>query len=248
MSQEVWIYGKHPVLEWLRNQPQNILKVGLLQGSRDVSLEKGLENTVGVKPPCVYMSRQEIEKKVGKVVHQGVVAQVRGFEYAEIESVLEKVQDANPLWVALDHIQDPHNVGAVLRTAHAMGCTGVLMPKDRACEVTPVVMKSSAGAAAHIPVCKVTNLNRALDALKDRGYWVVGLAAEGAQLLDEIDCVRPLVLVVGSEGDGLSKGVRDRCDYVAKIAMKGQVGSLNASVACGMALYEIVRQQSKKSG
>lgn len=177
--------------------------------------------------------------------HQGVVAVVGGaFEYAALEDLLPAEGPA--LIVALDSVQDPHNLGAIVRSAHLLGAHGLVIPKDRAAQVTPVVTKVSAGATEHLPIAQVTNLARALEELKEAGLWLAGLAAgPEAKPLDELDATMPLGLVLGAEGTGIRPLVAKQCDFLVEIPMVGQgVGSFNVSVAAGIALYEVARQRA----
>lgn len=179
-------------------------------------------------------------------VHQGVVAEVKAFSYASLEEIIAAAdKSGNPgLVVALDGVQDPHNLGAIIRSAHALGAHGVVLPKDRAAQVTGVVAKSSAGALEHSRIARVVNLSRALETLKEAGYWVAAFSADGDTALWDAKLDGKVVLVVGAEGDGVREGVLNHCDFRVKIPMAGKVDSLNASVAAGLALYEIVRQRA----
>lgn len=181
----------------------------------------------------------------GRVAHQGVVAVVGAFTYAEIEDLLASAP-APALIVALDSVQDPHNLGAIVRSAYLLGAHGLLIPRDRAAQVTPVVTKVSAGATEHLPIAQVTNLARALEQLKEAELWIAGLAAgPGARPLPTLDATMPLCLVLGAEGTGIRPLVAKQCDFLVEIPMLGRgVGSLNVSVAAGVALYEIARQRA----
>jgi 23S rRNA (guanosine2251-2'-O)-methyltransferase len=177
--------------------------------------------------------------------HQGVVAVVGAFSYAALEDLIANAP-APALIVALDSVQDPHNLGAIVRSAHLLGAHGLVIPRDRAAQVTPVVTKVSAGATEHLPIAQVTNLARALEQLKEAELWIAGLAAgPGARPLPTLDGTMPLGLVLGAEGTGLRPLVARQCDFLVEIPMTGRgVGSLNVSVAAGVALYEIARQRA----
>jgi len=177
--------------------------------------------------------------------HQGIVAQVAPYDYTDLDDLITAAMAATklPVIVAADGITDPHNLGAIIRTAEALGAQGMVIPQRRAVGVTSTVAKVAAGALEHLPVARVVNLKRALDALKERGFWIYGLASEGSQPIHRSSFDRPTVLVVGSEGDGLSLSVQQSCDVLISIPLKGTVPSLNASVATGMALYEIYRHR-----
>ena len=176
--------------------------------------------------------------------HQGIVAQVAAYEYADIEVLVQqaKATARRPVIVAADGITDPHNLGAIIRSAEAIGAQGIVIPQRRAVGITPTVAKVAAGALETIPVARVVNLGRSLEYLKSSGFWIYGLAAEAAQPIHKADFSAPVVLVVGAEGAGLSLSVQNLCDVLISIELTGKTPSLNASVATGMALYEIYRQ------
>ncbi|MEA3134329.1 MAG: rRNA (guanosine2251-2-O)-methyltransferase [Gammaproteobacteria bacterium] len=191
-------------------------------------------------------SSESLAKLVGAVAHQGAVAAVRPLKAWDEHDLIENLTQisGDPLLLVLDGVTDPHNLGACLRTADAAGVHAVIIPKDRSAGVDGVVRKVAAGAAEFVPVAAVTNLARALDLLKERGIWVVGTDAEAAQTLYHADLKRPLGLVLGAEGSGMRRLTRERCDFVVRIPMAGQVESLNVSVAAGVALFEARRQRS----
>ena len=194
------------------------------------------------------VSRSELDALVGEGRHQGVALQLKPFEYVSLEALLETRAFRSPekaFFLILDSVSDPRNFGAILRSADAAGCQGVIVPKDRACPVTGVVHKASAGALASVPVCQVTNLARTIQQLKKAGVWVFGLGAEGTGSLFGEDLCGDLALVVGCEGKGLRPNIRKQCDVVLSIPMSGSVSSLNVSVAAAIALFEVVRQRRK---
>ena len=176
--------------------------------------------------------------------HQGVIVYAAAYEYAEVEDILKAAKDKDeaPFIILLDNIEDPHNLGAIIRTAHQAGAHGVIIPKRRAVGLTATVAKVSAGALNYIPVAKVTNLSVTIDELKEKGLWFVCADTEG-ELMYKVNLTGPIGLVIGSEGEGVGRLVKEKCDYVAKIPMYGKVDSLNASVAMGVMAYEIVRQR-----
>lgn len=178
--------------------------------------------------------------------HQGVVAQVAAYEYAELEDLFQKAEDRDeqPFLIVLDEIEDPHNLGSIMRTADAVGAHGIIIPKRRAVGLTTTVAKASTGAIEHIPVVKVTNLSRTLEELKERGVWIVGTDASGRQDYRSLDGNMPLALVIGSEGKGMGRLVKEKCDFLIRLPMAGKVTSLNASVAAGLLLYEVYRKRS----
>lgn len=190
-------------------------------------------------------SRDQVEALARSAQHQNIVAEAEEFEYADLDAVVPAEGDA--LVLALDSVQDPHNLGALVRSAECFGATGVIIPQDRAAMVTGAAEKASAGAVARIPIARVVNLTRALEELKERNLWITGLAGEGTDLLPQVDLTGPTVIVVGSEGTGLRPLIRKTCDRLARIPTLGRTPSLNASVAGAVALYEAATQRAKKS-
>lgn len=239
---EEFVAGRRPVLEALRaGRPMNKLMIG--EGSEGGSLAEiiGKAKAAGVlmqKVPKAHLN------SVAGEGHQGVVAYIAAHEYADLEDVIANRTTQPPLIVLLDEVTDPHNLGAVLRTAEGVGAQGVVIPKRRSVPLTGTVAKAAAGALEYLPVARVANLTQAMEQLKKAGYWVVGSGSEAGTLYTEVDYRGPIAVVIGSEGQGISRLVRERCDYVVQLPMHGQVQSLNASVAAGVLLYEIVRQRS----
>ncbi len=247
MAKATYIYGRHPVTETLRTRARDIQRVyltGAGRASRMADIERLAErNSI----PVTFVAKHKLDDLVGGAPHQGVVAAVAPFEYCDIEEILERARrlDEPPLILALDQIQDPHNLGSLIRSALALGAHGIIFPKDRATEVTPSVVKVSAGATAHLPIARVTNLRRALNDLKAAGVWVVGSAAAGDRALDELDLTQPTVIVIGSEGKGMRRMVEQSCDLLVHIPMSKHLDSLNAGVAGGVILYEAARQRRR---
>ena len=184
--------------------------------------------------PVRFEPREQLDRAANGAVHQGVVA----FGAAERSSSLEETAAGGGLHVVLDGIEDPHNLGAIIRTAHAAGAAAVVIPERRAAGLTETVAKASAGALAHLPVVRVVNISRALEELKTRGYWIYGLDERGAQAYDQTEFQQPTALVLGAEGKGLHANVAKHCDFLVRIPMAGQVASLNVSVAAGVVLFE----------
>ena len=245
-----FVFGVNPVLEALRARPEEIETLfiaegQLTRGHAGELLSRAREARVRVR----RLPRERLAALSEGGVHQGVVAEVRSFHYAELEDLLRRAQDSAgpPLLVALDGIQDPHNLGAIIRSAHALGAHGVIIPKDRAAQVTGAVAKASAGAVEHCPVARVTNLARTLEELKQGGLWVAAADQDGAQVLYDAQLDGSLVLVVGAEGAGVRRGVLERCDFRLRIPMAGQLASLNASVSAAILLYEVARQRSGRA-
>jgi 23S rRNA (guanosine2251-2'-O)-methyltransferase len=191
------------------------------------------------------VERSVLDKLSESANHQGVLAQMAGVSYLELEELLAKPRDPNwaPFLILLDGVQDPHNLGSIIRSGEAMGADGVIIPKRRAAPVTQTVMKSSAGAANYVPVCRVGNLATTIDTLKKAGYWIVGADMEGDTCFTQ-DLTGPVALVIGGEGPGLSRLVKERCDFLSSVPMRGQINSLNASVAAGLLMFEVLRQRS----
>lgn len=240
------IFGVNPVLEVLRGNPKSIEKLTVAEGALSPRVAGEIltrAREAGIKIDTV--DRERVGRMADGGVHQGVVAQVRDFEYIGLEELIAKAKDSGrqPLIVLLDGIQDPHNLGAIIRSAHAFGAQGVVIMKDRAVGVTGVAVKSSAGATAHCEVARVTNLSRAIEQLKEAGFWTVAADPEGTELAWQAKLTGPLAVIVGAEGAGVRKGVLGHSDFRVRIPMVGQVASLNASVSAGVLLYEIARQR-----
>ena len=242
------VCGINPVKEALRAHPGKIREVALLGHSR-VSRELApICERAGVR--WRQASREELDRLVEGGVHQGAVATVSDFQYLEVAELVDEARQSGrpPLLLLLDGLEDPHNLGAIVRSAQALGADGLILPKDRAVGVTPVVAKASAGAIETARIAQVTNLSRCLDELKALGLWAAAADPEASQAIWEVDLTGPLVLVIGSEGKGVRPLVRRHCDLAFRIPMAGPVGSLNASVAAGIALYEIARQRHRLAG
>jgi 23S rRNA (guanosine2251-2'-O)-methyltransferase len=243
-----FVYGINPVLEALRAHPEQIARV-LLERGRDGRRPPGAERVAqaaaqaGVRIDEAHPG--ELNRRTSHGVHQGVGAELADFAYSELPDLIEaaKAASAPPFLLVLDGVTDPQNLGALVRSAHALGAHGVVLPKDRAAGITPAVSKAAAGALEHCPVARVTNLSRAIEQLKEAGVWTVALAADGEKELREIDLTVPTALVMGSEGSGVRPLVRKTCDHVARIGMAGKVGSLNVAAAGAISLYEVARQR-----
>ncbi len=241
------LYGINPVAEALRGSRRQPLELLLQEDGRSPRLDELQQLAVRQNLPVRLCRRQELDRLAGNNRHQGALLRVAPFPYVGLDELLETVRsDARPPFLLiLDGITDPHNFGAILRSADAAGCHGVIVAKDRACPVSGVVEKTAAGALAHLPVCQVTNLARTMERLKEEEIWLYGLAGEeGASSLYEVDLRSGLAVVLGSEGSGLRPVVRKQCDLLLAIPMAGGVSSLNASVASAVALFEIVRQRT----
>lgn len=237
-----WIYGKHAVLERLKQKDSGLESVCLAKGmkTKDADDITRAAQAAGLRPQ--WKDRAWLDKQCETDKHQGVAACTGGFEYVELIDISEN-SPANALVVALDSIEDPHNLGAILRTCECAGAHGVLIPKDRAVQVTPVVEKVSAGAASLLKIASVTNLSRALEDLKKAGFWTYGLAGEAGESLFDQDFKGRVCIVMGAEGKGLRDLVGKNCDKLVKIPMAGKIDSLNVSVAAGVTLFEVLRQR-----
>jgi 23S rRNA (guanosine2251-2'-O)-methyltransferase len=233
------IYGRQPVRECLLARRRHIHQLILAEGVKDAAVVGEIVNlAVDLKIPIKHVPRQQLDRLAGP--HQGVALEAGRYPYADMEAILRRAQklDQPPFILALDHLQDPHNLGALLRTAEVVGVHGVVIPKRRAASVTPAVVSASAGASEHVQIAQVTNLVRALEALKAKNIWVIGLQnSPDARPYDQVDLNLPLVLLVGAEGKGLSRLASKVCDVLIRLPVRGRVESLNASVAGGVAMY-----------
>ncbi|GAA3610034.1 23S rRNA (guanosine(2251)-2'-O)-methyltransferase RlmB [Microlunatus ginsengisoli] len=241
-----WVAGRNPVLEAM-TAGVPIKTAYVAEGAeRDDRLRDILKLAAEGRTPLLEVTRAELDRMTGGAVHQGVALRLEDYEYAHPDDLLAAAlaADGEPLIVALDSVTDPRNLGAIIRSAAAFGAHGVLIPERRSAGMTAAAWKTSAGAAARLPVARATNLNRTLTSYADAGLFLVGLDGRSdVDIADLAEASGPLVLVVGSEGAGLSRLVRERCDTLAAIPMAGEVESLNAGVAAGIALYEIARRR-----
>jgi 23S rRNA (guanosine2251-2'-O)-methyltransferase len=242
------LYGRQPVRETLRAQRRQVFKLLLARGVKPTgAVGEILSLAERAAVPVQSVDRKELTNLSGEVNHQGLAAEVSAYPYVDLEVVLDAARQARqpPFLLLLDHVQDPQNLGSLLRSAEAVGVHGVVIPKRRAAGVTPAAVRVSAGAAEQVHVVQVTNLVRAMELLKSEGVWLAGLEAlPEAQPYTHADLSGPLGLVVGSEGDGLARLVRETCDFLIRLPMRGQVESLNAAVAGAIALYEALRQRA----
>ncbi|HUO58326.1 MAG TPA: 23S rRNA (guanosine(2251)-2'-O)-methyltransferase RlmB [bacterium] len=242
------IYGRKPVLEALRSGNRAITRIYLLQGSRDGVLNQ-IEAHAQAKGIAITLeTRHRMDTMAGNDKHQGAIAVAEDYKYADLQDLLDIARDKNePAFILLlDEIEDPQNLGAILRSADAAGIHGVVIPKNRAAEVTATVIKASAGAAEHVQTVKVTNINDTIKKLKEANVWVVGTDIEATKNFYEYDYRQPVALVIGNEGKGLRRLVKENCDELVKIPMAGKMSSLNASVAAALLLFEVTRQRNWK--
>lgn len=237
------IEGRNAVLEAFRSG-KCVDKLCILDGCQDgpvrtIAREARKKDTI-----INYVSKERLDQLSETHAHQGVIAQVAAYEYSTVEDILAKAEEKGepPFLILLDNVEDPHNLGAIIRTANLAGAHGVIIPKRRAVGLTSTVAKTSAGAINYTPVAKVTNLVRTMEELKQKGIWFV-CADMGGESMYRMNLTGPIGLVIGNEGEGVSRLVREACDFTASIPMKGDIDSLNASVAAGVLAYEIVRQR-----
>lgn len=229
------VYGRNVAFEYLKNYKKDIRKIIIQDGFNDKKLLSALENT---KFDVIYKDKRYMDD-LSKGVHQGIILDVMDYQYTPLNDLLKS--DAQFV-VILDHLEDPHNFGAIIRTSEAALVDAIIIPQDREVQVNSTVMKKSAGALAKMNICRVTNLVQAINKLKDDGFWIVGTAMDGTDYR-QIDYSGKIALVVGNEGNGMSRLVRESCDFVASIPMRGEINSLNASVATGIMIYEVVRNR-----
>lgn len=242
--EDEWLAGKHPVLEALRSG-RPIHKVWIADGAARHQTAPIVQAAKAAGVPVQFVDRRKLDQAVPGVTHQGVAALTAALPYADVEDMLAAAERKGepPLLVLLDEIEDPHNLGSILRTADSAGAHGVIIPRRRSVGLTATVAKTSAGAVAYVPVARVANLAQTIDGLKARGLWVAGADAAAERDAFDADLAGPLALVIGNENRGLGRLIREKCDFLVKLPMLGRIQSLNASVAAGVLLYEIVRQR-----
>lgn len=248
-----FIYGVNPVLEALRAHAGDVARVLVerdRQGRRSAGGERVAQAAREAGVALADVETAELARRAHGGVHQGVGAELAALPTVELPDLLPLAQKSGraPFLLLLDGVTDPQNLGALVRSAHALGAHGVVLPKDRSAQLTPAATKAAAGAIEHCPVVTVTNLSRAIEELKEAGVWTVALAVDGEQAIAQVDLTSPIALVLGSEGKGVRPLVRKTCDHVAHISMAGQVGSLNVSAAGAIALYEVARQRAAARG
>lgn len=238
------IEGRNAVIEALRAGTA-IDKIYIARGETDAALGHIASTARGRGVVVVEADRRKLDNMSRTHAHQGVIALAAVREYASVEDILSAAREKGepPLIVVCDELSDPHNLGAVIRTAECAGAHGVIIPKRRSAGLTAVVAKTSAGAVSHVPVARVPNLPALLKELKDEGVWIFGTAADGDRVLYDADLKGPAAIVIGSEGDGMGRLVAENCDFKVRIPMKGKLNSLNASAAAAILLYEAVRQR-----
>ncbi|MBS3887520.1 MAG: 23S rRNA (guanosine(2251)-2'-O)-methyltransferase RlmB [Dethiobacter sp.] len=242
MDEKRTIEGRRPVLEALQAGSQ-ITRILLQKGSSGKPVTEILELAERMAIPVEYRDKGVLERLAATRNHQGVLAETPPFRYTPFEELLAAQKGEPPFLVLLDHVQDPHNLGALIRTAYAAGCHGVVIPERRAAQMTPAAVRTAAGAAEYLPVAQVVNIARCLEQCKEAGLWVYGADMGGETLYSGGDYKGAVALVIGSEGEGLTRLVKEKCDYLVRLPMRGKVASLNASVAGALLFYEVYRQR-----
>lgn len=242
--EEFTIEGRNAVIEAFR-AGKPIDRLFLLDGAQDGPMQTIKREAKKHDTMIRFVTKERLDQLSGTGKHQGVIAYTAAYEYAEVSDILEAARKKNepPFIILLDNIEDPHNLGAIIRTANLAGAHGVIIPKNRAVGLTAAVARTSAGALNYTPVARVTNLGKTMEELKKEGLWFICADMDGTTMY-QLDLTGPIGLVIGSEGNGVGRLVREKCDLAASIPMKGDIDSLNASVAAGVLAYEIVRQRS----
>ena len=241
------VEGRNSVLELLESE-KDINKIFVTRGEKQGSINKIIGRAKGKGIVLVEVDKSKLDEMSQTGNHQGVIAIVPPFEYCEVEDILEeaKLKNEQPFILILDGIEDPHNLGAIIRTAETAGVHGVIIPKRRAASVNSTVNKVSAGAVEHMKIARVNNINDTMQFLKDSGLWIIGTDGAAENYYYEQDLTGPIALVIGSEGNGMNRLVSENCDILVKIPMHGKITSLNASVSAGIVTYEIVKQRKLK--
>lgn len=239
------VEGRNPVLELLESG-KDINKIFVTKGEKQGSINKIIGKAKDNKVVVVEVDKNKLNEISQTGNHQGVIAIVPPFEYCEVEDILERAKNKNedPFIIILDGIEDPHNLGAIIRTSETAGVHGIIIPKRRAASVNSTVNKVSAGATQYMKIARVNNINETINYLKDKGVWIFGTDMDATKNYYQEELKGPIALVIGSEGNGISRLVKENCDFLLKIPMKGKITSLNASVSAGIVIYEAVRQRN----
>jgi len=241
------IYGIHAVSEALKSRGRAFQYVGVARERHDGRMQRIIDDCRASGVPVRFLPREQLDRLARVPAHQGVVAVTAAKKYTDVDDILHNRGGAHAFIVVLDGVEDPHNLGAIIRTADAAGADGVVIPERRAAGVTGTVAKASAGASEHLPIARVTNIARTLQELKEQDVWIVGLDERGPQPYDSLDYNMDCALVLGAEGKGLHDLVRRRCDFLVSIPTLGKVPSLNVSVAAGVVMCEVARQRRAAS-
>lgn len=243
--EEEMIAGKHSVTEALRSG-RSINKIWIYENAQKHLTLPIVAEAKKRGVVIQHVDKRKLDQLVPDVQHQGVVAQVAPYTYAEVDELIAIAEQKgeHPFLILLDEIEDPHNLGSILRTADCTGAHGVIIPKRRSAQVTATVSKTSAGAVEYVPVAQVTNLGQTIDQLKEKGVWVVGTDVDATQGIYDTEVFNgPVALVIGNEGKGMGRLIREKCDVLIKLPMEGKINSLNASVAAGVVMYEVLRRR-----
>jgi 23S rRNA (guanosine2251-2'-O)-methyltransferase len=239
------IYGIHPVTEALESRGRTIDYIGVARDRHDSRIQKIIDQARHAGISVRFVPREDLSRLAQDTAHQGVIALVSARKYADLDDLLRHRRGEHAFLLILDGVEDPHNLGAIVRTADGAGVDGVIVPERRAVGVTGTVAKAAAGATEYLPIARVTNVNRTIEDLKSRNIWIVGLDERGTQAYDELDYNMDCALVLGAEGAGVHEQVRKKCDFLIRIPMLGHVPSLNVSVAAAVVMYEVARQRRK---
>jgi 23S rRNA (guanosine2251-2'-O)-methyltransferase len=247
MSEE-YVVGKNPVIEALKSE-RDINKILIAESSQRGQMQQIIQLAKEANVIVQYVPKKKIDQ-LAEENHQGVLAYVAAYQYAELDDLFTAAEKKNepPFFLLLDEIEDPHNLGSIMRTADAVGAHGIIIPKRRAVGLTATVAKASTGAIEYIPVVRVTNMARTIDELKERGVWIAGTDAAGKADYRQFDGTMPLGLVIGSEGKGMGRLIKEKCDFLINLPMAGKVTSLNASVAAALLMYEVYRKRHPLEG
>ena len=241
------IFGIHAVEEALSARGRGFDYVAVAPGRGDARIQRITQLCRAAGVPVRAMPRDQLTRLARTTNHQGIVAVTAEKQYSDLEDILARKRGPHSFFLLLDGIEDPHNLGAILRTAEGAGADGIIIPERRAVGVTGTVVKASAGATEYLPIARVTNASRALQELKSRNIWTIGLDERGGQSYDQLDYKMDCALVLGAEGHGLHEQIRKRCDFLVRIPMLGKVPSLNVSVAGAVVMYELARQRRSDS-
>lgn len=243
------ISGRNPVLEALRSK-REMNKIWINASARGSQLDELIALAKRNRVHVQFVPREKLDHLSDYANHQGVIASIAAYTYAELDDLFVIAEERNepPFFILLDEIEDPHNLGSILRTADCAGAHGIIIPKHRSVGLTTGVAKASTGAIEYVPVVRVGNLAQTMEQLKDKGLWFIGADADGEQDFREVDYTGSIGLVIGSEGKGLGRLIKEKCDFLAHLPMMGNVSSLNASVAAALFMYEVVRKRSPLGG
>jgi len=242
------IAGKNPVLEALRSG-REMNKIWISEGVKKSGIKEVLDLARERGVFVQFVPKKKIDQ-LSNANHQGIVASVAAYKYAELDDLFQVAKERNedPFFIILDELEDPHNLGSIMRTADAIGVHGIIIPKRRSVGLTATVAKASTGAIEHVPVCRVNNLAQTVDELKERGLWIAGTDAKGSIDYRNMDAALPLTIIIGSEGKGMSRLLKEKCDFLYSLPMVGHVNSLNASVAAALLMYEVYRKRQEVNG